>query len=329
MILEISFNEMKWDKIIDNYIIHFTKNYCKAFYEHGDGIPVLFFIEKNETKAYQVMFKRKIDTKNGEYYDLISPYGYGGWIIQGEYDSSMFDEYIEYCQENNIVCEFERFDLFRTDISKYYGDIKFVSHNVVKRIDLDNETIFDDMERRARKNIRKALKNELNVIKDENFEYIEEFKKIYYMTMDRNDAKKSYYFDDDFFDILSKENSVLFHVLFQDKIISTELVIYDKLCCYSYLGGTIDEYFNLRPNEILKYEIMKWGHNIGLKYFVLGGGYGGDDGIFVYKKGLAPNGIYNFFVGTKIFNDEVYDRLCEEKKTSQESSFFPSYRSIE
>lgn len=327
MVDEIDIFNSRWDIIVDKSIIHFTRNYCKAFKEHGDGDPVLFYIEKDNTRAYQVMFKRKIDTHLGEYYDLISPYGYGGWIIEGEYDSSMFEEYIKFCQENNIVCEFERFDLFRTDISKYYGNIKYISHNVVKKIDIDDDQIFDDMERRARKNIRKALKNELKVITDDNYEYIEEFKKIYYLTMDRNDASDNYYFNKEFFEIITKENSKLFHVIYKDKIISTELVVYDNLCCYSYLGGTLKEYFNLRPNEIMKYEIMKWGHSYGMKYFVLGGGYGADDGIFMYKKGLAPNGIYNFFVGNKIFNNQIYEDLCKEKGTELSDSYFPSYRS--
>lgn len=327
MIKIITIDMSEWDDIVDNSIVHFTRNYCLAFKEHGDGEPVLFFVEKNKSSAYQVMFKRKIDTNLGEYYDLSSPYGYGGWILNGEYDSSLFDEYIDFCKDNKIICEFERFDLFRTDISKYYGDIKFISHNVVKRIDISHEEIFTDMERRARKNVRKALKNELTVIQDSDFKYFEEFKKIYYSTMERNNAKDSYYFDDNFFDILSKENSCLFHVINKNQIISTELVIYDKQCCYSYLGGTIDDYFNLRPNEILKYEIMKWGHDKKLKYFVLGGGYGGDDGIFTYKKGLAPNGIYNFFIGNKIFNQDIYEKLCVERLVDKNISFFPAYRS--
>lgn len=141
------------------------------------------------------------------------------------------------------------------------------------------------MERRAKKNIRKALKNNLKIMIDNQLEFFDEFKKIYYLTMDRYNSNQSYYFDAEFFNILTKENTKLFHVLYEDKIISTELVLYDKLCCYSFLGGTLSEFFNLRPNEIMKYEIMKWGHSQRLKYFVLGGGYGNDDGIFIYKKG--------------------------------------------
>ncbi|MFR1295927.1 MAG: peptidoglycan bridge formation glycyltransferase FemA/FemB family protein [Coprobacillus cateniformis] len=132
------------------------------------------------------------------------------------------------------MCEFERFDLFRTDISKYYGNIKFVSHNIVKYVALDDDEIFNNMERRARKNIRKAIKNELSIEIDENFENLDEFKKIYYMTMDRNNATENYYFSNSFFDTITVENSKLFHVKYNGQIISTELVLYDNLCSYSF-----------------------------------------------------------------------------------------------
>lgn len=85
-------NNVEWNEVVDNGHIHFTKNYCKAFQEHGDGQLVLFYLQKNDTTAYQVMLKRKINTEIGEYCDFISPYGYGRWIIEGEYDSSIFDE---------------------------------------------------------------------------------------------------------------------------------------------------------------------------------------------------------------------------------------------
>lgn len=322
----INIDDCKWDEIVDDEIVHFTRNYCKTYMSVDNSNPLLFYYQDNDTTAYQVMFKRKIGSNLGEYYDLISPYGYGGWIIKGKYNSNIFNEYIELCKRSQCVCEFIRFDLFRTDISKYYGDIKFISHNVVKDVSKSHEKIFDDFERRVKKNIRKAIKNELNVIVDETGERIEEFLEIYYSTMERNHASNNYFFSKDFFKQLSKENSCFFHVESEGKIISTEMVLFDKLCSYSFLGGTIDEFFPLRPNEILKYEIMKWSYDHGLNYFVLGGGYGSDDGIFMYKKGLAPNGIYNFYVGNYIFNQEIYNSLCEENNIEISNDYFPAYR---
>ena len=80
----------------------------------------------------------------------------------------------------------------------------------------------------------------------------------------------------------------------------------------------------------MKYEIIKWAHEKGLKNFVLGGGYGADDGIFRYKASLAPKGIVDFYIGKKIFDRKLYNYLisvrCQEKSEDTLSDFFPRYR---
>ncbi|MFK4998691.1 GNAT family N-acetyltransferase [Bacillus sp. N9] len=81
-----------------------------------------------------------------------------------------------------------------------------------------------------------------------------------------------------------KGNFVYIHVLNEDKVVSTELVLYGSENCYSFLGGTDRNYFKLQPNTLLKYEVIKWAKEKGLKRFILGGGYGKDDGIYKYKK---------------------------------------------
>jgi len=153
--------------------------------------------------------------------------------------------------------------------------------------------------------------------------------------MDRNNAKESYYFNKDFFDIINtmKDNIVYFNVIHEEKVISTELVIYSPNNCYSYLGGTLSEYFDLRPNDFLKYEIIKWAYENKIKNFILGGGYGNDDdGIYRYKKSFAPNGVYEFYIGKKIFNQEDYNKLLDIRKKEIETTelenqkFFPLYR---
>lgn len=151
--------------------------------------------------------------------------------------------------------------------------------------------------------------------------------------MNRSNAKANYFFPKEFFRTINQLNSnyVYIHILYQGKVISTELVLYGAENCYSFLGGTDQEYFNLRPNDFLKYEIIKWAKEKGLKRFILGGGYGKDDGIFKYKKSFAPNGIHNFYIGKRIFDEERYKELvkirAQEDDFNFDTQFFPKYRS--
>jgi lipid II:glycine glycyltransferase (peptidoglycan interpeptide bridge formation enzyme) len=189
-----------------------------------------------------------------------------------------------------------------------------------------------DFKQKVRKNVKRANKNELKIIIENAGAYLDDFLKIYYSTMERSNAETEYYFSREFFETMNgmKDNIMYFHVMYDNKIISTELVIYGSENCYSYLGGTNRDYFELRPNDFLKYEIIKWAKEKGLKNFVLGGGYGADDGIFQYKTCLAPNGIVNFYIGRKIFDMKTYDYLVylrsEKNPGCIESKYFPKYR---
>ena len=120
---------------------------------------------------------------------------------------------------------------------------------------------------------------------------------------------------------------MFFHAVYEGKIVSTELVIYGSHNCYSYLGGTDAEYQFVRPNDFLKYEIIKWAKEKGLKNYILGGGYGSDDGIFQYKYALAPNGVKDFFIGRRLFDQSTYNMLKDLRTDEINEKYFPIYRS--
>lgn len=338
----------KWNKIVksfSNYDVFYIAEYVEALKEHGDGEPLLFYYNYKDTKAMNVIMKRDIakadffkdKIEKNKYFDLTSPYGYGGFIIEGKDYKNVNKEYKKFCKKNNIICEFVRFNLTENYEKKYYGKIDNIKHNIIRTLDLNPQEMLMDFEHKVRKNIKKANKNGLEIQIDTTGKSIESFLEIYYKTMNRNNAKKEYYFDKKFFSILNSmnENIAYFNVLYKGKIISTELVLYTPNNCYSYLGGTLSEYFNLRPNDFLKYEIIKWAYNKNIKNFILGGGYSEkDDGIYKYKKSFAPkNGQVDFYIGKKIFNMKIYKKLVnirkKEKDFNDTSKYFPLYRTTE
>lgn len=346
-VMVVNLNEKeKWNKIVkgfSNYDVFYLAEYSEAFKNHEGGEPILFYYNDEKTKAINVIIKRDIaktekfagKIEEDRYFDVTSPYGYGGFIIEGEDYQKVNEEYERFCKESNIISEFVRFHLLEHYEKKYDGKVENIKHNIVRSLELNPEEMLMDFEHKVRKNINKANRNGLKIQIDTEGKTIDEFLKIYYQTMDRNNAKESYYFNKDFFDIINtmKDNIVYFNVIHEEKVISTELVIYSPNNCYSYLGGTLSEYFELRPNDFLKYEIIKWAYENKIKNFILGGGYGNDDdGIYRYKKSFAPNGVYEFYIGKKIFNQEDYNRLLDIRKKEIETTelenqkFFPLYR---
>ena len=300
----------------------------------------MLYYENGADRAINVVFKRDValDEKMqgkiavGEYFDLVSPYGYGGfWGSITDYEA-LNRTYNEFCISQHYICEFVRFELFSDYHAHYDGEVETRTHNVVRNLEMSLDEMWMDFKQKVRKNVKKANSFGLQIIIENSDEHIKDFLEIYYSTMDRSNAENEFYFSKEFFNTINSmsDNIMYFYALYEGKVVSAELVIYGAENCYSYLGGTNRDFFDLRPNDFLKYEIIKWAQEKGLKNFVLGGGYGADDGIFQYKICLAPKGIVNFYIGRKIFYEEVYNHLVElrevENPSCKESTFFPKYR---
>ena len=83
----------RWDqavKSIKGYDVFYFNEYVTAFMHEDEskGEPVLLYYENGSDRAINVVFKRDVamDQKlaeslpNNTYFDLITPYGYGGFI---------------------------------------------------------------------------------------------------------------------------------------------------------------------------------------------------------------------------------------------------------
>ena len=151
--------------------------------------------------------------------------------------------------------------------------------------------------------------------------------------MERNRANNYYYFPESYFKDINLNlmgNYAYFHATMDKKIVSTELVLFSDKYAYSFMGGTLSEYYSSRPNDFLKVEIIRWCKESGKELFVLGGGYTKNDGIYQYKKAFSPNSTADYYVGKYIHNHDIYDKLvslrAQEKKDDKNTTFFPAYR---
>jgi lipid II:glycine glycyltransferase (peptidoglycan interpeptide bridge formation enzyme) len=223
----------------------------------------------------------------------------------------------------------------------FVSSLEIEKMNSVIYVDLSltEEEIWENYKRNNRKNIKKAMRNNIEVVIDEKYEFLNEFLEIYYETMKKNNAKEYYFFPKKFFEFIYaslNKNFVLFISKKNNKIISVELALYDKDIIYSFFGGTLLEYFPLRPNNLLKHKLILWAKEKNIKYYLIGGGYHPGDGIFEYKHSFSEDGIKDFFVGRKIYDNKKYKMLEEsfEKYLSnnnitvnlKETKYFPSYR---
>jgi sugar O-acyltransferase (sialic acid O-acetyltransferase NeuD family) len=350
---------LKSEDDIATYNVH-LKNFegCDVFYK-----TALFNIENSETEHLKYFILKKRNTviammpfslrkiilqeKNTTYYDVSSFYGYSGPLFNKEISPTDTDTFWHLVDDwyinNKVITEFIRFNL-EGNFKRYSGNLIPTLNNVKGTIFSDETLQWEEFTPKVRNNYRKAVSNSLTSkiyhgAIDENL--IEVFHEIYISTMKRNNADQTYYFSLGYFKKLihaNPQNTVL-ALIFKDKIaISSELLLLNSTTMYSFLGGTLENYFDFRPNDFLKMEAIKWGRANGYANYILGGGRSNDDSLYKYKKSFFPkNDDVIYYTGRKIINEVVYEKLTtlarkytyKLNKKDIVEDFFPLYRKAE
>lgn len=272
-------------------------------------------------------------------YDLTSPYGYGGpFLVAGTADGAaeFWAEFAAWARGQGIVSAFSRLSLFGDELLPVLpGVVRSSQRNVVVDLRPDADVLWRSYEHKVRKNVNRARREGLEFEIDPTGETMAEFEAIYEATMERRDAAESYRFAGDFFARIRDElggSFVVAGVRDAGKLVSTELALVAGDKVYSFLGGTLQEAFPKRPNDLLKHELISWSKAAGKNYFVLGGGYGSDDGIFRYKASFAPGGQLPFSTWRYVVDPDGYQDLEARHAAAQavlegtRPAFFPAYR---
>lgn len=276
--------------------------------------------------------------------DIVTPYGYGGPFFWGTPDPgdlarSFWPHFDAWALAHSVVSEFLRFSLFPDSLLPYPGSSTENRMNVVRDLTPDQDSLWMDFKHKVRKNVNKARRSGLSVEVDLTGRRLPDFLDVYAATMHRRQAAEEYRFTPGFFERMQSGlpgQFAFFHALDAGRVVSTELVLVSAETVYSFLGGTLSEAFDTRPNDLLKVEIMLWAKSRGKRSFVLGGGYQSDDGIYRYKTAFAPRGSVPFKTGFRTFGEELYEKIIHARSglPGQDGEawkprldYFPAYRS--
>jgi hypothetical protein len=274
--------------------------------------------------------------------DLTTAYGYGGpfaWGMMAEETRSFWSRFDHWVRERDVVTSFARLSLFPEDLLSFDGDVAVNSPNVVRTLTLSDEDLWNDYLPKVRQNVRRARSRGCALEVDTDGARLEEFHRIYLSTMTRRNATSYYFFPAEFFATILRTlrgHCAFFHVVHEGRAVSSELVLLSERHAYFFLGGTLSEAFDLRPNDLLQHETFRWCRDAGKSALVLGGGHRGSEGLLKYKKSFAPRGEVPFRVGTRIYAPALAERLADERRRweasrgaawAPEPGFFPAYRS--
>ena len=233
-----------WDKIVTSFKCHdvyYFHGYVDAFMRHGDGMPILVYYESKSLRGMYVSMMRDLSflpfasgiILPGEWFDLTSPYGYGGWLFEGDLSDDQlrlfYKEYKTYMLVHHFVCNFVRYSpvLQNAELMKPLGCVTDLGKTIT--IDLSSkELIWNNITSKNRNMIRKAMKNNVVIEHSKPTSHLMAlFKSIYNETMKQDHAVDYYFFGDSFYKSLIdnlSDNTEVFYAKKDDKIIAVSII---------------------------------------------------------------------------------------------------------
>lgn len=331
-----------WDDIVrgfSNYDVYYQSGYVKAFQIHGDGDPQLLYYEAGGLKAIYVYMKRKTGIEG--YYDSVTPYGYGGVLFDGDISEAnlqaFWKAYVEKMKEEGIVDNFVRYHPVLANAVPMKQISTVIDLGKTIAFDLSSpEVIWENIISKNRNMIRKAEKNGIEIKHGKDLELFKDFKRIYNATMEKDNAEEYYFFGDAFYESIHNDlnnNYEMFYAVLNGEIIAMSIMLFGNKQMHYHLSGSMIEYRNLAPSNLLLYKAALWGCEQGYKTFHLGGGVGsGEDNLYKFKAAFNRNSDYQFSIGKEVFDQEKYDELValrakQDPGFDLESKYFPLYRS--
>ena len=328
----------KWDEVVSsfpNYDVYYLSGYVRAFALHGDGIPMLVYHESDNTgKAICVLMIRDVaddplfDDKiaSAEYHDAVTPYGYGGFIAEGDVDVQVLaDELVRALKDMGIISVFFRFHPVLGNAVSMPGVIDMIPLGKTIAINLESaDMIWSNITSKNRNMIRKAEKMGVEIKHGKGKELLREFQSIYNETMEHDNAEQYYFFGEEFYDSIDDD-------LKDGEVIAMSIMIFANGRMNYHLSGSKYEFRNLAPSNLLLYKAALWGMEHGMRTFHLGGGLGsGEDNLYKFKAAFNRNSDYRFAIGKSIISKEKYEQLLNLRGFTEEQitniSYFPQYR---
>jgi len=331
---KIIHDRTQWDyyySMLTKKSIYCSWDYLKAAEQvEKKTYAELAIFESNDLLCFHPYIKRNIPLQP-EYYDLISPYDFGGfWFntiekhAQKVVLSQFLDQFRIYCDKSNIVSEFIRLCPFIDLPDTSFYSLTFVENNIIIQLKKKWHEISGQYHSSLKRNLKKANSFDLCVNKNIT---IDDFIKLYYQNLDVLNSEPYYYFPKSFLSKIS--NLEIIAVEDTDgTLCAAQAYLTDNNIIYYYLGASNRNMLIKRPNDFLFNYIISDAKRRGYRILHMGGGR--SESLLRFKKKFSKETV-PYYIGKKIFKPDKYDDLValQEKrmKTSLSNSIvFPLYR---
>lgn len=320
--------------------IYFSEEYV-GLYATSTECPMCLIVENNGKYMLFPFLRRGFFFNGKQYYDFETAYGYGGPVFNTEdeeFKKKSLRMLYQVFADNNYVAGFVRFHPLFSNYEYFdkIGRVLFDRKTIAIDLSLsENEIWMNEIHTKNRNVIKKAEKNGLEFIVDNEYHYYDEFVKLYNSTMDKLHADDFYYFPQEYYLLLKEKikDSFLGIVKKENEILSAAIFLYHGIYGHYHLSGSKKEYLSLSPNNLMLFKAAMELKKRGVLLFHLGGGRTSEenDSLFCFKSRFSKS-LYQFAIGKLIFNPIVYNTLCNSwerdnpEKVEQYGTFLLKYK---
>jgi len=303
--------------------IYFYPEYVRLYESDSKKATCYAFTQKDKILLYPFLIQ-SIHGHN-EYKYISTPYGYGGPITNTK-DLNFLREAFSCLSEKlisqNVIAEVIKFHPliknYKFFDGAYEGKLSRICSTIFAEIQIidEDERWMKIYTHSNRKNIKKAIRTGAKVEFSSNIAAWNKFIYLYEKNLNDNGALKKYYFGDKYFSQLKenlKDQSVIASCLLNNEIVSSLLIIFGREYAHCHLLGTVKDKKTIGVNNLLHHKVINWCKDLGINKLHIGGGRSNseDDSLLRFKKNFSDK-ISDFYIGERIINQSIYDKLCEE-----------------
>ena len=337
-----------------HYDIYHLPQYVYLESIRTNTIPEAILIEYGSKIFFVPYLLRNIGQKDrksvlkNNYFDAISPYGYPGLLLSDsalkstDFIKKAINEFVCKLKSQNICSVFLRLHpILNNELNRSLLDCgcEVTGETVSIDLKLSKEEIWQHTKPNHRNKINRCKRRQFTAKIVEFKDYLPEFCEIYYETMDRVKASKSYYFDKFYFTYLATELADKVHLAIVEskdsEIACAGLFTECNGIVQYHLGGTKNKHLKEAPSKLMFDYVRYWAKERGNELLHLGGGLGGskDDNLFRFKAGFSKQR-HTYLTMRLITEEKKYTALtvlqAEKLNIAPDkllkSGFFPAYR---
>lgn len=320
--------------------IFFLPEWGKAYAKQEKGINEVFEFSTDYGHVYYQFVVRPIPIDVGDitYYDTITPFGPGGPVIiscavgkRKELSAAFDAAFQNYCIDNNIVSEYVRFNTWVKNAEDFEDVYSIDNRGISMYIDLSvGDYFMEEFSSKARGQVRRAQKNNVEIEYDYEGTTIDEFHRLYEIMAKRNDIPDHYRFSKELLAesfTLLKGKQFIVYAKYEGQFISASLYAHHGDFLHYHLTANDPEFFHVAGNSLILNEGCLWGVAHGKKQMHLGGATG--DVLYRFKHGFTKTAPLDILTGKKIRNETIYNLLVDynvSRGAIENPEYFPLYR---